>query len=75
MEPHLFLRDRRNLVFEPGPARRRLRWLRGADIVSGSDAPDLRAQDESEEKDRDYGLDFAYADRDGLRVAVELKVS
>lgn len=59
MEPHLYLRDGRDLVFEPGAARRRLRSFKVSDVLSGSDARirQLSKGEEEKENDRDYGLD------------------
>jgi hypothetical protein len=75
IEPRIFLKDRRKLVFEPGPARRALRSLRGSDIVAGGDSVSVKVTEETDEGVVDHGLDFAYADRDGQRVAVEVKLS
>jgi hypothetical protein len=75
LEPRLLLKDHRKLVFEPGPARRKLRDLRESEIIAGGDDSFLRIPIENEDRGADPGIDFAYSDPEGHWVAVELKIS
>lgn len=61
-------------MFEPGPARRSLGQLVGSEIIAGGDATIPKLLAESDELAPDTGIDFLYSDRDGLRVAVEVKL-
>jgi hypothetical protein len=75
IEPRLLLRDKRKLIFEPGPARRKIEPILASEIVAGGDSATPQLIDDEEESGPDTGIDFLYSDRDGQVVAVELKAS
>jgi hypothetical protein len=75
LQPSILLRDQRKLVFEEGPPRRLLRDFRESDIIAAGDERGFKVAEDIEERPFDPGFDFAYSDPDGLRVAVEFKLS